>query len=822
MNRFRLATALAVAVMCSVSSGCGGGGSGGGGGGGAVEFQTSGLAAATTGVEYQQQMVATFPNPPGTFFVASGTLPTGLTLDAYTGVVAGYPRQVGTFLFDVAARDGIDPALPPGRDANYSQSEKRFTVSVARGAPNLLPQVVPAATYRGTYSYSFDVAGGTTPWTFSLSAGPLPAGVALSSNGLLSGFPTQAGLFPFQVTVTDATGLSDVASYELDVRVKPLLILTSGAIQPAAQGFPYDYVLQLASNGGGEPFTWSQATPTGTEIDLSTIGLQVTPSGHVTDLGLGPTAIGTFDFSVQVTDEPGQVATRALSITVNPGPTLVGITPKNASTVGMYTATGLNFQPGATLIVKPGPTERTITTTFVNATTLTFSSPVPKPTNGSGPQPVMVRNPDGGEFTLPAGLVFPAQTIAFGTKAFVASSLSSTGLDVADVNNDGWADIVHSGTSGQAYVQSTNLSTAAGLYFHLNLQTDPVTFSTVVLDTISYNDVKFADVNTDGRLDVVGLGSTTVRTFLGTGAGTFSGGTTTALNGPGAPQFPSELTIGKFNNDLVPDIAFGVPHFSWMGYSNVNGRVYSMYGNGTGGFTNLDQAVTSITNTYGVLSIAAIDTNGDGRHEVAAGIGMYPYTGPPLNFSATNTSGTFSGWSPKGGTLNGPYYGSTTGMAVGDFLGNGGQQLVTATSGSPNYNNTQIVQLHSGTDIATVQAMPAVGACTKGVTAVDADFDAKIDFAVAIQDAKIVVYKANGLTVATTLDASAGTPAISSPRVGQIASGDVNGDGAPDIIGTTSSWAVNGMASNYGTSYQMNTTGNGGSMGLVIFLNTSN
>jgi hypothetical protein len=55
-----------------------------------------------------------------------------------------------------------------------------------------------------------------------------------------------------------------------------------------------------------------------------------------------------------------------------------------------------------------------------------------------------------------------------------------------------------------------------------------------------------------------------------------------------------------------------------------------------------------------------------------------------------------------------------------------------------------------------------------------------------------------------------------------VAAGDINGDGLPDIIATTSYWQTNGMAANYGSSYTMANTGNGGQLGLVYWLNTSN
>lgn len=57
------------------------------------------------------------------------------------------------------------------------------------------------------YSHTFPTTGGTPPFVFS-SLGTLPLGLTLNaSTGVLSGVPTQAGLFVFTIRVTDADGI---------------------------------------------------------------------------------------------------------------------------------------------------------------------------------------------------------------------------------------------------------------------------------------------------------------------------------------------------------------------------------------------------------------------------------------------------------------------------------------------------------------------------------------------------------------------------------------------------------------------------------------
>lgn len=73
------------------------------------------------------------------------------------------------------------------------------------------------------YEHAFPVTGGVPPYTFSVSSGGLPPGLTLNlSTGILTGYPTTAGTFPFTVHVVDTTFASASCSITIGISVSVL------------------------------------------------------------------------------------------------------------------------------------------------------------------------------------------------------------------------------------------------------------------------------------------------------------------------------------------------------------------------------------------------------------------------------------------------------------------------------------------------------------------------------------------------------------------------------------------------------------------------
>jgi hypothetical protein len=161
--------------------------------------------------------------------VTSGALPSGLTLNASTGVISGTPTASASPSTSVTVRVN---------DAYGCQGTQVVTLQICP-VISVNPSILPTPTVGTAYSQTLSASGGAASYTYALASGTLPAWATLSSSGLLSGTPTSATAATFAVRVTDANGCSATLSYTVTpvcptVTISPAT-LVSGTVGSALQ-----------------------------------------------------------------------------------------------------------------------------------------------------------------------------------------------------------------------------------------------------------------------------------------------------------------------------------------------------------------------------------------------------------------------------------------------------------------------------------------------------------------------------------------------------------------------------------------------------------
>lgn len=267
-----------------------------------VSGQSASLSTYSIAISYAPLSIATPSLPGGSYQQAYGPialsatggsgsyqwsasgLPTGVSITT-GGVISGSPSVGGTFPVTVSLSDRVS-----GQTASQG-----YSIAIAY-APLTITQVGAGIPVGGSTSLPLTATGGMPPYKWS-AIGTLPAGFTLT-NGVLSGTPTQAGNLSIGVEVTDSQPVS--ASSTIIVNVLGFAIST---LPPATAGSNYSTV--LSATGGTPPYTFSA---TGLPSGLSISGGNLT--GTVAQAG-------TYNFSLQVQDNAGIVASLPSSLTVN-------------------------------------------------------------------------------------------------------------------------------------------------------------------------------------------------------------------------------------------------------------------------------------------------------------------------------------------------------------------------------------------------------------------------------------------------------------------------------------------------------------------------
>lgn len=260
------------------------------------------LANGTVGIPYPAQTIpsATGGIGPYTYSTPAASLPPGLTFNPITREITGTPTLAGTYTIPLTVTDGDGKTI----STNYT---------VVVGNPLVLP---PATLADGNVNVGYtsqpipSATGGTGPYTYV--ATNLPSGLNFDPvTRVISGTPTQSGLYSVTVTVTDNVGTTASNNYAL--RVIGALSLPTMVLADGTVGTVYTEQTLPEVTGGTGPYTYSSANlPQGLNFDPLTRKLTGTPT-------LG----GTFTFSVTAQDAANNSTTTNFTVKVKVDPPVV-------------------------------------------------------------------------------------------------------------------------------------------------------------------------------------------------------------------------------------------------------------------------------------------------------------------------------------------------------------------------------------------------------------------------------------------------------------------------------------------------------------------
>lgn len=348
--------------------------------------------------------------------------------------------------------------------------------------------------------------------------------------------------------------------------------------------------------------------------------------------------------------------------------------------------------------------------------------------------------------------------------ATYATGGNAVNIALADVNGDGKPDLVVANCGDNTTCGGTG---SVGVL----LGNGDGTFQPAVVYGVGGFAAIFAvvaDVNGDGKPDLVVVGGGVVAVLLGNGDGTFQPATTYAVSGAGA-FYADNLTVADVNGDGKPDLLVAVGLGCGMGC--LNGGVDVLLGNGDGTFR---PPVTYYTfeNGIGALSVAVADVNRDGKPDLVVGgyCGVVDNCGNLVAVLLGNGDGTFQ--SPTTFASGDP---SQSSVAVGDVNGDGNPDLLVA-----NWNSGTVgVMLGNGTGtfqpIVTYSAGESFGGGPRSVTASDVNGDGKLDLLASSGGMSLLLGNGDGtFQPAVVYDPPFGVQIASTVE-------DVNGDGKPDV-----------------------------------------
>jgi hypothetical protein len=575
------------------------------------------------------------------------------------------------------------------------------------------------------------VPAGATSATFTVRTSPIQfiarVTVTASYNGspakaLLTIVPPGTPTGPSSVSLSPSTVVSGTQS--------------AGTIQltnPAPAG---ELLVSLASDNTSASVPLSITVPAGaTSAAFSLATLPVTGISTAT-ITVSSNGVSQSTLLTLTPTGPAPAGSPVPLLTVPLAP--VSQTP--GATDFTFTIKGTRFAPGARVLLDGNP----LATTFVNSSTLQTVLPEANArSNFSGAVSVANNGSLASSNRLPLHLTFPTSSPAF-TNSSLSLTGSPRGAAFADFNRDGKLDMVVGKSDG------TGITVLLG-------NGDGTFGPELLLPAIDPFSVIAGDFNGDGKPDIAAICGSVVLVFLGNGDGTFTNGPRISIPSSSG----NDLVASDLNADGRLDLAVtGAP------------GVWVLLGNGDGTF----QSPANFGTVAFPTSIAAADFNQDGKLDLV----VNDSPSQSVAILLGNGDGTFQAQNEV----------STNGFAnsltIADFNGDGFPDIAVANQGPFGSAGAGLaVLLGRGDGTFSPAVNYFAGENFFFVTTDDMNGDGKLDLlAVPPQFAR----SSNILVLGNGDGTFSGTPIPvgGTPQGSPLFIADVNGDGAPDVLVTTS------------------------------------
>jgi formylglycine-generating enzyme required for sulfatase activity len=367
--------------------------------------------------------------------------PTGLTMNATTGILSGTPTASGNFVTTVRVTDGKAQAV-----------SRNYTISIAATAPLSIstPPNLGTIDISKGYTTTLQAVGGRPPYTWTIN-GTRPASVNLAANGTLTANSSTALTANFTVRVQDSSTPAANATQVMTLTYRNPAQLTVATSSLPQGRLNAEYSQQLAATGGSSPYQWAITAGT-----LPT-GMVFSPTGWLSGT---PTATANTILTFEVTDSAAAKSTRQLQLVIG-------------SAAGNATASGKLFTDVTSVANLPEH--------YIIAV---------EDFDNDGREDLLATNAAG-------SVVLLANAGAFDFRDITANAglTDAQPALVADFNNDGVSDILS--VNLQRSEATLFLNNGQGVFTK-----QPLT-GLLIGDLANYRDISFADVDGDGDLDLL-------------------------------------------------------------------------------------------------------------------------------------------------------------------------------------------------------------------------------------------------------------------------------------------------------------------------------